>query len=67
VPGLHTFARGVARADGGGRLVVRDTGPQASNLYSSVARANCLVHLPEALEAAPAGTPVEVEWLPWAR
>lgn len=64
-PGLHTFARGIARFGDDGRLVVRDTGPQASNLYSSVVQANCLVHLPADLEAAPAGTPVEVEWLAW--
>ncbi len=63
--GLHYFARGVAAFDDEGRLTVRDTGPQASNLYSSVVRANCIFHLPETLEAAPAGLPVELEWLLW--
>jgi molybdopterin molybdotransferase len=28
-------------------------------------RANCIFHMPEALEDPPAGTLVEVEWLDW--
>jgi len=63
--GLHFYVRGVARPGGDGRLLVRDTGPQGSNLYHSMVRANCLIHLPEALEEAPAGLEVEIEWLPW--
>ncbi len=66
VEGLHFFARGVATFGEDGRLRVRDTGPQASNLYSSVARANCIIHLPETLAEAGAGLAVEIEWLPWA-
>ena len=66
VKGLHFFARGVAEQMPDGRLGVRDTGPQSSNLYSSVVRANCIIHIEEAVEEAPAGTPVEIEWLPWA-
>jgi molybdopterin molybdotransferase len=65
VEGLHFFARGIASFGEDGRLQVRDTGPQASNLYSSVVKANCIVHLPEDLAEAPAGTPVEIEWLDW--
>lgn len=65
VKGLHFFARGIAFYDKQGILKVTDTGPQASNLYSSVVRANCIFHLPEALEIAPAGTPVLLEWLAW--
>ncbi len=64
-PGLHYFARGIASFDDEGGLRVRDTGPQASNLYSSMVKANCLFHLPEALEDPPAGTVVQVEWLDW--
>ena len=62
---LHHFARGTATFGDDGRLHVRDTGPQASNLYSSVVRANCIIHLPEGLAEAPAGTEVEIEWLDW--
>ncbi len=65
VKGLHFFARGIADYDDMGRLRVRDTGPQASNLYSSMVRANCLFHIPAGLEVAPAGTAVELEWLDW--
>lgn len=65
VKGLHFFARGIADYDEQGRLRVRDTGPQASNLYSSMVRANCLFHIPAELENAPAATAVELEWLDW--
>lgn len=64
--GLYFFTRGVARAANDGKLYVHDTGPQGSNLYHSMVRANCLIHLPEALEKAPAGLEVFIEWLPWA-
>ena len=64
-PGLHYFARGIASFDDAGRLRVRDTGPQASNLYSSMVKANCFFHMPEAMEDPPINTPVEVEWLDW--
>jgi molybdopterin molybdotransferase len=63
--GLHTFARGVAFPGEGPELRVRPTGPQGSNLFTSVLRANCLVHLPAAWELAPAGSTVEIEWLSW--
>ena len=64
-PGLHYFARGIASFDEAGCLRVRDTGPQASNLYSSMVKANCFFHMPEAMEAPPVDTVVEVEWLDW--
>ncbi len=67
VAGLHYFARGIAAFDDAGRLCVRDTGPQGSNIYSSVVRANCIIHLPPEMEDPPAGTAVTVEWLPWSR
>ncbi|MEP0547752.1 MAG: gephyrin-like molybdotransferase Glp [Rhodothermales bacterium] len=63
--GLHHFVRGLAEHDADGRLRVRPTGAQASNLYSSVLRADVLIHLPEAIEDPAVGTPVEVEWLRW--
>ena len=62
---LHHFTRGVTRHGDDGRLRVRDTGNQQSNLYSSVVRATCIIHLPEGVPAAPAGTDVEIEWLDW--
>lgn len=65
VAGLHFFTRGYAAFGEAGRLEVRDTGPQASNLYSSVVRANCIVHLPEEMVDPEPGTAVGVEWLPW--
>lgn len=60
---LHHFTRGVAQFGDDGRLQVRDTGNQQSNLYSSVVRANCIIHLPEGLADATAGLDVEIEWL----
>ncbi len=63
VENLHHFARGIASFGDDGRLHVRDTGPQASNLYSSVVRANCIIHLPEGLPEAEPGLEVEIEWL----
>ncbi len=63
--GLHHFIRGIAAFGEDGRLHVRDTGPQGSNLYSSVLRANCLIHAPEPWEDPPAGTVVQIEWLTW--
>ena len=66
-PGLHQFVRGVATPDSKGILQVSTTGAQASNLFSSMNRANCLIHLAEALEDPPRGTQVPIEWLSWAR
>jgi len=62
---LHHFTRGIAHYGDDGRLHVRDTGNQQSNLYSSVVKANCILHLPEGLDAATAGLEVEIEWLDW--
>ncbi len=63
--GLHHFVRGLAEHGADGLLRVRPTGAQGSNLYSSVLRADVLIHLPEATEHPTAGTRVEVEWLAW--
>lgn len=65
VPALRYFTRGIARVEDDGRIVAGTTGPQGSNLYSSVVRANCIIHLPEGLEDPPAGTPISIEWLAW--
>ncbi len=64
-PGLHHFVRGVATVDKTATLVVRDTGSQGSNIYSSMVQANCIIHLPEDMRDAPAGSSVELEWLRW--
>ncbi len=66
VEGLHFFARGIASQDEGGRLKVEDAGPQQSNLYGTVVRANCIIHLPQETRVAQAGTDVEIELFEWA-
>ena len=65
VKGLHFFARGIASFDESNRLRVHDTGPQGSNLYSSMVKANCIMHLDEHWEEAAAGTEVGIEWISW--
>ena len=65
VEGLHFFARGIASYDESNQLRVQDTGPQGSNLYSSMVKANCIMHLSEAWKTAPAGTEVDIEWITW--
>lgn len=63
--GLHWFVRGVATQTTTGELEVVTTGAQGSNLYGSVLRANCIVHLPvDMVDPAP-GTRVHIEWMPW--
>jgi molybdopterin molybdotransferase len=64
-PGLHHFVRGQASFTGEALLSVRDVGPQESNIYSSVVKANCLIHLPEQSGDCPAGSCVQIEWLKW--
>jgi molybdopterin molybdotransferase len=46
-----------------GSLVVRSTGPQISNILSSLARANCLIIIPEDKELVRTGEKVEIELL----
>ena len=65
VKGLHFFARGIGFYDESNRLCVHDTGPQGSNLYSSMVKANCIIHLEEEWEEASAGTEVNIEWITW--
>lgn len=64
-PGLHTFMRGMAEATPDGRTIIRATGPQGSNLYSSVQHASCIVHLPAGMDSADEGAAVLFEWVPW--
>ncbi len=61
--GLHTFARGVVTGSDDGRLVVRSAGSQRSNLLGSIARADCLIHLPADWTEAPRGADVMVQML----
>ncbi len=63
--GLHHFVRAQASFSREGTLQVRPTGPQDSNLYASMVAANCILHLPEALENPQAGSAVEIAWLDW--
>ena len=66
VEGLHFFTRGLASVGSAGSLTVIDTGPQRSNLYGSVVRANCIIHLPESGAEVTEGSMVNIQMLPWA-
>ncbi|HVL83102.1 MAG TPA: gephyrin-like molybdotransferase Glp [Pseudonocardia sp.] len=57
--GKRQFRRGVLDAVGG---TVREVGGPSSHLLASMARADCLIVLPEDVRAVAAGTPVDV-WL----
>ncbi len=65
--GRYHFVRGKAKKEEGGELIVRTTGPQASNLYSSLQHANCLIHLEEEVIDPSEGEEVIITPLPWAR
>jgi molybdopterin molybdotransferase len=58
--GKRHFVRGILESHNG-ELLVRSTGSQISNILSSLARANCLIILPEEMEYAGAGEEIEVE------
>ena len=60
--GKRHFVRGILESKNGA-LRVRSTGSQISNILSSLAKANCLIILPEELEYVGAGEEVEVELL----
>ena len=64
--GLHHFVRGIAEEGEDGRLHVRPTGLQGSNLYSSMAKADGFIHLAEGTEDPKAGEEVDFEWLRWS-
>ena len=61
-PDLYHFVRGKAWTDEQARLWVRSTGAQDSNLISSVARANCLIHVEEGAAPLRSGQTVRIEW-----
>ncbi len=64
VKGLHYFSRGVFSCPEKDRVIdVATTGPQGSNLFSSVVRADCIIHIPEEIENPTAGTDVWIEIL----
>ena len=65
VSNLHYFARGILRQDAEGRSVVSLTGPQGSNLFGSVVKANCILHLPEGEALVEKGTLMRVDRLSW--
>ena len=65
VENLHYFARGIMEQQESGIQTVRLAGPQGSNLFGSVVRANCVVHLPEGTAVLQKGDFVGIERLGW--
>lgn len=63
--GRYHFVRGKAKQQQGGQIIVYTTGPQASNLYSSLQHANCLIHLDQEQEDLTEGEQVTITRLPW--
>lgn len=65
--GFLMLYRGVLDWDAvAGRYTVRTTGPQGSGMLSSLARANCLIAMPEDTTHLPAGSEILVQLLPSA-
>jgi molybdopterin molybdotransferase len=60
--GKRHYVRGILD-DRNGRLSVRTTGSQVSNVMTSLARANCLIVIPEECRVIHTGEEVEVELL----
>jgi molybdopterin molybdotransferase len=60
--GRRHFVRGILE-NIDGALTVRSTGPQVSNLLTSLSLANCLIILPETSESIAEGEEVDVELL----
>lgn len=60
--GKRHFVRGILE-NRNGVLIVRSTGSQISNVLTSLAKANCLIIIPEEKEVVAAGEEVEVELL----
>ncbi|ALG66868.1 gephyrin-like molybdotransferase Glp [Beggiatoa leptomitoformis] len=61
--GRAEFQRGILEYDAQGRLQVRSTGKQNSNILSSMSQANCLIVLPMECTEVPVGSNVVVELL----
>jgi len=66
VADLYHFSRGVAAVGKDGKISVSETGSQGSNLFTSVVRANCIIHLPSGEAKVREGSHVIIELLPWA-
>ncbi len=64
-PELTVFARARVHYDAEGRACAGQTGPQDSNLLTSVVQAEALLHLPEGPERLGAGAVVEAERIDW--
>jgi molybdopterin molybdotransferase len=60
--GKRHYLRGIL-AEENGASVVRTTGPQVSNVMTSLALANCLIIIPEEQELVRTGDDVEIEML----
>jgi len=64
---LYTFARGNLSTDPEtGLTMVDTTGNQASGMFTSMVDADCIIHLPDGLKSAEAGSKVTVELLSWS-
>ncbi len=55
--------RGHAWIDRGGQLLVAPNEQRGSGIVSSLPAANCLIMLPETVEAVEQGEPVEIRWV----
>jgi len=63
--GLHYFVAGRSWINDEGGLCVQRSGPQGSHIYSSLATADCIIHLAESVDSPPdVGTFVDIEPLP---
>ncbi len=60
--GLRIFLKGIAERREG-KLWVRSAGPQGSGVLSALAKANCLIMLPEDRTLVRKGVPVAIRWL----
>jgi len=66
VESLYTFARGVTGVSAANdQLTVSAAGNQASNRFTSMVKADCIIHLPDGIAEAPAGMQVMIERLNW--
>ena len=62
--GRRVYARAIVTKEGG-RYYTSLTGPQGSNILTSMARANGLAICPEDLTEMPVGSTAEVQMLDW--
>lgn len=62
-PGMTHFLRGIATREHDGTYSVRTTGKQSSGLMTSIARANCIIHINEDTGTVPQGSTVKIHLL----